>query len=304
MKPIVKDYEIGEVFLRIDTESHKLIRTIAYEDNANLTIPSIMPDGTIIKSISHDAFERNGTMKWGAIEVGQGIKLMPGSFESMDADLIILPKGITEIPNNCFAYSSIKRIDNMEQVETIGRSAFMFFINGKKPFQWPLLAAKIPYGCFYNSDISELRGIENVTEIGDSAFKFSGIKTFEWPAGAKRIPEGCFEGSQLESITGTESLECIDRAAFAGTYIKEFTWPKSVGTIPNFCFCKTLLQRIYGLDDVTSIGSWAFADSQLKKLDLLSSEIVMIGKRAFEGLEKDCVVKPYYMSEEEYENCF
>lgn len=82
-------------------------------------------------------------------------------------------------------------------------------------------------------------------------------------------------------------------------------WPEGARGIPSKCFYKGWLRKISGIDNVLSIGSRAFADCiLLESVDLLNSAAVEISSDAFMGLQKSCVTKPYYMSDNEFDKCF
>ena len=231
------------------------------------------------------------------------------------------PAGAVVIPEQCFSFSKIKCFTGLENVTKVKESAFKgteFY-----SFTWPSKAKVIPASCFGDSSIEYINGIENITTIGESAFSYSNIKEFTWPAKATQIPASCFRGCpNLKKIAGIENVKAIEPCAFEGSGITVFAWPKKVNKISQFCFVVSHLwpggakivpdkcfylsriEAVSGTQCITDIGSSAFGKTPLASLDLSSNLIVKIGKGAFEGIGSNNIVKPFYIKEEDFADCF
>lgn len=204
------------------------------------------------------------------------------AFFNVDARRIVIPSSVCKIPSNCFAKSTVERIDftDLNEIKEVGDGAF-YNVSGLKKITWPTNCAVIPQFCFQNSSIETIKGIEDVEFIGAGAFKFTRtLKSFNWPKRCKQIPEDCFCESGIRSIDGIEGVEVIGPYAFQSTpNLLKFNWPSACSSIPTGCFLCGHIRNISGTENVLSIGNRAFKASSLKTISL--PNVKEIGNAAF-----------------------
>ena len=175
---------------------------------------------------------------------------------------VVLPNGITSIPNNCFhSYSALKTIDiNWNSITTINSNAF--------------------YRCT-SIEIEEL-SLPNLTTLG--TYAFSGVKI-------KRITNL----GKLTSLPGQDNGSAYgwgDRNVLE--YIKI---PNTITTLPRNSFSYYLaLTTVEGLDSVTNTGIYIFKGcTALNSVNLPS--VLTIDTECF----ADCTsLKSVYMPNIEY----
>lgn len=193
---------------------------------------------------------------------------------------IVLSDRITSVEPKAFAYSPIDTVVWSENCKTISEE------------------------CFAHSHIKKISNIHNVTEIGRSAFMGADIEVFNWPDGCSTIPAKCFYASTIKTIRNIKHVSDISEKAFAISGIEEFVWPSGCPAVPERCFAFSNLKSISNIDNVTEIGAGAFATSQLDKLDLSSLLGLHMAPGAFEGIEPQKVLFPYYISDDDLDYAF
>lgn len=204
----------------------------------------------------------------------------PSSFYYLDCDEVVWSKNCKMIPRSCFAYSQIKKIENIDHVEWIEMSSF-YDCSKLRKFVWPSNCTIIPQHCFYhNTYLEKIENISHVTYIGHSSFyECLSLKTFTWPENCTIIPENCFSHCfNLETINNIEHV----------TEIRE----------DSFRCCESL--KKIKLVDVTDIYVNSFIHTNLT-LDLSHTSLFDINKKIIEkmGIEKGKIILPYFYDEKE-----
>ena len=183
---------------------------------------------------------------------------------------ISIPSTITEIPELCFAYSSVKEVTTTGSIKTIHVSAFLSATD---------LAS------------FDLTGVET---IGMHAFAHTGIKSIHIPASVNKIGSYAFENGETKigegykfddgdglTVTFEEGFNGLATASFSGAPISTITIPKSVTVIPKSCFDNaTLLTSVELHDDITEIKDYAFCDAEIEEIQLPTG-LTKIGSFAF-----------------------
>ena len=183
---------------------------------------------------------------------------------------ISIPSTITEIPELCFAFSSVKEVTTTGSINTIRYGAFLSATD---------LAS------------FDLTGVET---IGDYAFAHTGIKSIHIPASVNKIGPYAFANGETvvgsgykfdlgDSLTVTfeEGFKGLATESFAGAPISTITIPKSVTVIPKSCFYNaTLLTSVKLHDDITEIVDYAFYDAEIEEIQLPTG-LTKIGSYAF-----------------------
>ena len=157
-----------------------------------------------------------------------------------DLEAVTIADGVTEIPEEAFACSSLKAVRFPASLVRIGRSAFQRTNLARVVI--PGNVVEIDYGAFQNCErLTEVRledGLETVSysafafcsslskvelpmslqEIGGEAFwRCTSLEEIVIPSGVKRILRGAFsECAALKKVTLPKSAE-VDDDVFAGT---------------------------------------------------------------------------------------
>ena len=153
------------------------------------------------------------------------------ALQSRNLGEVVLPAGLTEIPDNCFKNAGISSIDLPSGVAKIGASAFE--------------------NCFNLQSVD----LSHVTELGSGAFMDCAFMTSVTLSSAiTKIPDNCFSGCSslseidlsavtsiganafsscraLETVNLSEALESVGAAAFSGCGLKSITIPASVTSL-------------------------------------------------------------------------
>lgn len=182
---------------------------------------------------------------------------------------ISIPSTITEIPELCFASSSVKEVRTTGSIKTIRDDAF-----------------------FSATDLAsfDLTGVET---IGMYAFAHTGIKNIHIPASVNKIGSCAFANGELENdgykfdagdsltVLFEEGFNGLATESFYGAPISTITIPKSVTEIPKSCFNNaTLLTSVTLHDDITEIMDNAFYDAEIEEIQLPTG-LTKIGSYAF-----------------------
>jgi len=174
---------------------------------------------------------------------------------------IIIPEGIKEIGDNCFANINVESITFPSTLLKIGKKAF------------------------YNTRLNELEIPNTITEIGKEAFKSITYLTYHGPAtyeeddeywGAKYLNALIIDGFVL---TGDNNEILTD---YLGTS-KDIVIPDGVITIGDNVFKNKTLNSVTFNNSVTTIGEYAFAYTGLSIIDVPNT-VTEIGRSAFRNI--------------------
>ena len=184
---------------------------------------------------------------------------------------ISIPSTITEIPELCFAFSSVKEVTTTGSIKTIRDNAFLSATD---------LAS------------FDLTGVET---IGMYAFAHTGIKSIHIPASVNKIGSCAFANGETEidgsgykfdagdslTVTFEEGFNGLATESFAGAPISRIEIPKSVTVIPTYCFNNaTLLTSVTLHNDITEIMDYAFYNAGIEEIQLPTG-LKKIGHFAF-----------------------
>lgn len=180
----------------------------------------------------------------GAFQGCTSLRYTKFSGNSSAQDVVVIPRGITEIGSNAFeGCTSIKNL-KMYDVTTINDHAFQ--------------------GCV---DLHGITGMSNVTYVGDSAFNLSGST---WTANTMgdlsqitTIGEGAFSYVKFNgsiSLNTDSHLSVGDSAFYHAEVDGSVTIPSNLSTIPYQCFYGlSTTGEVYIYSD--NVGEKAFSDA-------------------------------------------
>lgn len=216
----------------------------------------------------------------------------------------VLPGGveIRGIGSNIFvSIDTWKRVSFDENIEV---SLCSFRNITADTLVWPKGQKEIPDLCFSNASIGTILGMEDVTFVGYEAFEHSRMQTLTWPSATPTVPKFCFQYASIENIKGLENVVSVEEGAFSQAKIGNMAWPQKASKIPFRCFSRSEIRNLTGPENIDVIGSYAFENAKFESLDLSSAIVLEIGKGAFFFTDINCVIKPYYMSEEQFKSYF
>lgn len=164
---------------------------------------------------------------------------------------VVLPEGITEIPENAFSSTGITGVD-WSHITVIGTGAFR--------------------KC---AGLTELHLSDSVTSIGESAFSGSGLTgELQLPNSITSIGSNAFENVKIEGdLVLPNALTFLGTSAFRGTAISSVTFPGTLKNIGSYAFyrCSNLSGTLIIPEGVVSIGKAAFTNTGIEKLELADS---------------------------------
>ena len=164
---------------------------------------------------------------------------------------VVLPEGITEIPEGAFLNTGITGVD-WSHITAIGKSAFS--------------------KC---TGLTELHLPDSVTSIGESAFKGSGLTgELQLPNSVTSIGNEAFRNVKVEgNLVLPSALTFLGTRAFNETTISSVTFPGTLKNIGNYAFynCPNLSGTLIIPEGVVSIGTAAFTKTGIEKLELADS---------------------------------
>ena len=153
-------------------------------------------------------------------------------------------------------------------------------------------------------DCSEMYGLvipNTVTTIGEYAFNFcSGLTSLTIPSTVTTIGAGAFSDcSSLSSVTIQNGVTTIGAGAFKRTSIRTVTIPSSVTSLGNYAFsnCSNLTSvwinsNAVASKDYTSVPNLRDNFGNQVKYYFLSTDVTVIGKKAFFGASLESVTMP------------
>lgn len=206
-----------------------------------LKIPSTFYDERIditpikIKSIGTSVFKRCrcSPIHIKNLEISKEIKsLKKRAFECdyVKIDNIIIPEGITAIPQACFAYNIY--LESIHLPSTLKRvSPYAFYSTPNlSEVIIPEKCYKIDMGAFYGSGIKKISLSDNIKTIGKSAFYgCSNLEQIVWPASCDSISENCFyQCRSLKTIIFHSTIKMVEANAFLFSAIDTLDFSESV----------------------------------------------------------------------------
>lgn len=216
-------------------------------------------------------------------------------------------KLVSSISDYAFTGSSITDIEIGENIEVIGKAAFLSSPKLKKVI-WNCNCDKIPEYCFANCSELKQFDLSNVKKIGGCAFSESGIKKVElsenieevgwgaffkcnklkqviWNSACEEIPLNCFTYCSSLIQFDFSKVKKIGRCAFEGSGLQELYLPPNVKEIKAVVFADcTALKQVTWDCDCNKVPTLCFANcSELKEINI-SDKVESIATNAF----RDC----------------
>lgn len=182
------------------------------------------------------------------------------SFATLEA--VTLPVNVTAIGGWTFSHSPLTEI-NLQQIDSIGRSAFM--------------------------DCAQLTSVtlsSSLHTLSESTFANTGLEEITLPKSLTLIPAFAFQGSALKTVTIPESTDtlCLGVSSFeACQYLRNLNIGNREVHLQRCAFMGCVDLREVDLSPVTEIGDGAFSGCNLLNSVELTGALT-IGSTAF----KDC----------------
>ncbi len=238
--PDNKKYEVQSGALIEKGNVNKIIALPAAATDGVLEIP----EGTVL-----GAYALNGLHNLTAVVLPDGITEIPDyAFASADIETLVIPESVTTIGANAFADAKIKYIHIPAAVTTIGNYAF--------------------------------QNCENLTTV-----------TFAENSELKYLGNYAFSGSGITEITIPAGVTCLgNNKGVYSKYLATYT----------FMGCESLTSVTF-LGELDSIGSYAFKNCTALKSFKIPETVTVIGWYAFEGaglesIEIPAGVRAFYFS--------
>lgn len=193
-----------------------------------------------------------------------------GAFEDTEITSITLPNTLRGIDSNAFKnVKSLNYIDIPKSVTQIGDEAFAY--SGIKAIEIPENVTIIGNGAFEGTAITTIKLSDNITTIGSDAFNSCAyLKTVQLSSNLQSIGSGAFWNCvSLISIEIPDKVETIGYSAFQNCVaLQSVSFGKGLRSIGStaFAYC-TSLEGIVIPDNVEKIGNSSFFGSGLKTLD-------------------------------------
>ena len=225
------------------------------------------------------------------IIVPDGVTMIPdGAFEGCAMTAIVLPKTLTTIGDGAFSGCSfLPEIVLPPTVHTIGFGAFDLCSS--------LINVRLPYGA-KGGGITSFAA-EGITKtfygagMPDWSIDFTASDAVVVPDGVTMIPDGACSiamgrvGKLMTSIVFPTSLKSIGDFAFGGcTALPSIVFPPSLKTIGRSAFtgCIALSSIVFSeTESLTSIGDYAFSGCTSLPAIVLAPSLETIGSGAFCG---------------------
>ena len=211
-----------------------------------------------------------------------------GQHSWLELTEVILPNSITEIGDNAFAYTLIKKINLPSSLKTLGKRAFVscYKLTSTR-FVIPTGVEEIPVSCFAECQSIRKFVLPNgIKHIRESAFDSTCMTSINFPEGLESIGYGAFFGSvNLQSVSLPSTCFAIGDAAFAFCdALRSIKLPDDLGQVPNsLCQYCPNLSSINFPANLTAIASSAFVNCVSLKSISLPNLVTAIGDYAFSG---------------------
>ena len=206
-----------------------------------------------------------------------------GAFKGLGITSIVLPDGITELPDECFrACGKLSSVTLPSNLRSMGEYCFSgnaiesislpktltslgeYCFGGCKltSIHLPDGITSLPGDCFHGcSSLVEITMSDGVTSFGERCFTDCSFKSFDFPDALETIGVYAFwQCTSLESIELPKNLKVLEPRAFYGCRnLKEITFPNSLTSIGSECFhsCQSLKSAILP-NALTFLGNDAF----------------------------------------------
>ncbi|MAH60705.1 MAG: hypothetical protein CMF42_00165, partial [Legionellales bacterium] len=147
----------------------------------------------------------------------EDIEIDKRAFAGAEIDTLVIPGGVTAIPDACFRASKITTLTLPSTLSTIGIEAFAEAAIDILAI--PEGVTALPKYCFRAANITTLQLPSTLSTIDISAFAGAEIDTLEIPGGVTAIPDACFKASKINKLQLPSALSTIGIRTFAGAEI-------------------------------------------------------------------------------------
>ena len=255
-----------------DTAFDRDVRAVrAHREARTLTLPRTVED------IGKEPFR--GLAQTKSLDMGRATeelgrrleelhRLCGGCITPYSAARLVLPCGLREIGERCFAYGELRRFAVPSSVEVIGRQAFAscvslravvfredsrlrevrqeaFSDSGLEDFAAPASLRLLAQGAFYmcrslrSAELNE--GLEALgsEDGGRGVFCYSALERVRLPSTLRRIAAEAFQHSRLAAVALPEGLQSLGARCFQHTRVRSLTLPatlrEAAGFEEDFC---------------------------------------------------------------------
>ena len=221
-----------------------------------------------------------------------------GAFADVEIDTLVIPEGVTDIPEYCFYEARIKTLKLPSTLESIGiLDPAREFRSSRDQRNFSNAFAKaeigtlvipegvksIPVECFKEAKIKTLILPSTLETISAGAFAEVEIDTLVIPEGVTEIPMGFFYGAKIKTLILPSTLKTIGGAGtFSDVEIDTLVIPKGVTEIPNLCFQAAKIKTLKLPSTLGTIGAGAFSDVEIDTL-VIPKGVREIRPYCFEG---------------------
>jgi hypothetical protein len=201
---------------------------------------------------------------------------------------LVLPEGLTRIPDSAFANTSFTEIRLPSTLETIGSRAFALTRITKLVL--PSSITSVGSGAFSGCrNLKEVEIPDSLTVLDSAIFSGCGkLESIKFPAGLKAIGESAFFGcGSLIEVELPEGIERIDKATFKQCKsLKSIRLPQSLQYLAPDAFtgCENLASICF-LNNQKTISQEAFQGLTRLESVRFPPELRTIEKRAFKNCE-------------------
>ena len=219
--------------------------------------------------------------KFFEIESKDGIQYRAGHITgySPDAEEIIIPETITQLPNSKFP-SDVKKIYIPDSITSIPGHIFRGLTN--------LIDVRLPNGLTELSEslFADCLSLETLT-VPDSVIKYGSrvfrscinLKTLHNSNNLTTIGDFCFENcTSLVDVKLPDSVSVLGKNIFKGAEFDSISIPAGVDKLNKEVFADANIEDI-DINNVTYVDAYAFKESSVKNIDL--SKVKYIGSSAF-----------------------
>ena len=206
-----------------------------------------------------------------------------GSYNKTAITEIVIPSGVTEIPDYAFNQcESLVSVTMLGKVTSIGSFAFNECVKletvtgcaditsiGAFAFAddelvnfdtFPQKLERVGESALYFCQNLEIGALPSaIKELAPNAFAYClGLTEIEIPEGITVIPENCFRATNAEKIILPEGVTEIGKYAFMSHKATSIVLPKSLKIIKTYGLYSVMLRTVYFDRNVEEIGSNAF----------------------------------------------
>lgn len=235
-------------------------------------------------------------IKDSVLKISEGTtKIEPYAFEGIDSFTeVIIPEGVTEIGENAFAETKVKKITLPDSLTKIGDYAF--YSSSLEEITIPSGVKEIGYSAFDRcGNLQKLTLNSGLEKIGERAFMLcSVLSDVEIPDTVREIRNDAFANTGLCSVKIPASVQRLGAGVFSHCImLEEAVFEGRMNTIPDSCFYNcTSLRSVVLPEELRSIGIYSFY--YCTSLDIVLPDTVKtIADGAFEGCTQfDGTFKP------------